>query len=183
MAVENDAIIGQSVNIRRRNLVWAVETDIVPTLQFKHFHVFMTYYTHASHVFYLWPFLWSLWTENCILYVGFEGLITTTMKPIFWGCILFLIAWGVLWWDWVCLGMPATRDYWVSHRRYTSMEHLVEWQLARETEVFGGNLSQCHLVHSKSLMPWPVNEPMSLSWEAVNKQPEVWHGFLVCNSR
>jgi hypothetical protein len=31
-----------------------------------------------------------------------------------------------------------------------SMEHLAKWELAGETEVLGGNLSQCHFSHHKS---------------------------------
>jgi hypothetical protein len=33
-----------------------------------------------------------------------------------------------------------------------SVEQSVEWELAGETEVLGGNLSQCHFTHHKSLM-------------------------------
>jgi hypothetical protein len=38
-----------------------------------------------------------------------------------------------------------------------SVEQSVEW-LARETEVLGENMSQCHFVHHKSHMTWPVFE-------------------------
>jgi hypothetical protein len=33
-----------------------------------------------------------------------------------------------------------------------SVEHLVEWELAGETEVLGDNLPQCNFVHHKSHM-------------------------------
>jgi hypothetical protein len=35
-----------------------------------------------------------------------------------------------------------------------SMDQWEEW-LAGETEVLGGNLPQCHIVHHKSHMTWP----------------------------
>jgi hypothetical protein len=35
-----------------------------------------------------------------------------------------------------------------------SMEHLVEWELAGETEVFGENLPQWHFVKHKYHMTW-----------------------------
>jgi hypothetical protein len=40
-----------------------------------------------------------------------------------------------------------------------SVELLVEWELAEETEVFGENLPQCHFVYHKSLMTWPGLNP------------------------
>jgi hypothetical protein len=45
--------------------------------------------------------------------------------------------------------VPASDDKWV----WSDMEHLVDWELAGETEALGGNLPQCHFVHHKSHMP------------------------------
>jgi hypothetical protein len=47
-----------------------------------------------------------------------------------------------------------------------SMEHLVEWELARETELFGGNLPQCHFVSQKSRMIFLGIESGAPRWEA-----------------
>jgi hypothetical protein len=44
--------------------------------------------------------------------------------------------------------------YCTSRGWWTSMEQLVEWELAGETEVFGKNLPKCHFVHHKSYMTW-----------------------------
>jgi hypothetical protein len=46
------------------------------------------------------------------------------------------------------------------------VEQSVEWELAGESEVLGGNLPQCHIVHHKSHMAWPELEPGSSLWEA-----------------
>jgi hypothetical protein len=40
-----------------------------------------------------------------------------------------------------------------------SMEHLVECELAGETEVLGESLPQCHFAHRKSHMTWRGIEP------------------------
>jgi hypothetical protein len=40
-----------------------------------------------------------------------------------------------------------------------SMEQLVEWELAEETEILVRNLSHCHFVHHKSHMNWHGIEP------------------------
>jgi hypothetical protein len=46
------------------------------------------------------------------------------------------------------------------------VEKLVEWRLAGETEVLGEDLPQCHFVHHKTHMIWPVLEPGPPRWEA-----------------
>jgi hypothetical protein len=49
-----------------------------------------------------------------------------------------------------------------------TVEQLVEWRLAGETEVLGENLPQLHFVHRKSHMTRPGLEPRPLRWEASN---------------
>jgi hypothetical protein len=44
-------------------------------------------------------------------------------------------------------------------------EQLVEWELAGETEVLGGDPPQFPFVHHKSQNIWPGIEPGSQSWE------------------
>jgi hypothetical protein len=46
-----------------------------------------------------------------------------------------------------------------------SVEQSVERELAGETEVLGGNMSQGHFVHHKSHMSWPELEPGPPWWE------------------
>jgi hypothetical protein len=41
------------------------------------------------------------------------------------------------------------------------LERSVEWELAGETEVLGGNLRLCYIVRRKSYMIWPEYEPGS----------------------
>jgi hypothetical protein len=43
---------------------------------------------------------------------------------------------------------------------------LVEWEMARKTEVLGEILPQHHFVHHKSYTTWRWMEVVSLLWEA-----------------
>jgi hypothetical protein len=47
-----------------------------------------------------------------------------------------------------------------------SVEKLVKWRLAGETEVLGENFPQRHLVQHKSQMPRPGFEPGPPRWDA-----------------
>jgi hypothetical protein len=47
-----------------------------------------------------------------------------------------------------------------------SVKQSVEWELAGETEVLGGNVPRRHFVHHKSHMTWPGTEPGPPRWEA-----------------
>jgi hypothetical protein len=46
-----------------------------------------------------------------------------------------------------------------------SVERLVEWELAGETEVLGENLPQPQFVYHKFGMTWPWPEPGPPRWE------------------
>jgi hypothetical protein len=44
------------------------------------------------------------------------------------------------------------------------VEQLVEWELAGETELVGGNLLPCHFAQNKSHMTWPDLTWPDLTW-------------------
>jgi hypothetical protein len=66
------------------------------------------------------------------------------------------------------LGTAATTGLLYQPQMMVTVEQLVEWRLAGETEVPEENLPQCHFVHLKSHMTWPGLEP--------GPPPELWHG-------
>jgi hypothetical protein len=57
------------------------------------------------------------------------------------------------------LGTAATTGLLYQAQVMVIVEKLVEWRLARETEVLWENLLQRHFVHHKSHMTRPVFEP------------------------
>jgi hypothetical protein len=74
--------------------------------------------------------------------------------------------WGWLWRNWWnedWQGKPncASPGWYVR----VIVEKLVEWRLAGDTEVLGGNLPQRHFVHHKFYMTRPRFEPGSLWWK------------------
>jgi hypothetical protein len=46
-----------------------------------------------------------------------------------------------------------------------TVEQAVEWELERETEVLGGTLVHCPIVHHKSHITWSRVEPGPPLWE------------------
>jgi hypothetical protein len=50
-----------------------------------------------------------------------------------------------------------------------SVEYLVEWELAKETEILSEELAKSHFVHYKSHMTWPALEPES---------SKLWHASI-----
>jgi hypothetical protein len=62
------------------------------------------------------------------------------------------------------LGMSATSGLLYLPRVIARMD-LVEWRLARETEVLGENLPQLHFLHHKSHLTRPGLEPGPPRWE------------------
>jgi hypothetical protein len=47
-------------------------------------------------------------------------------------------------------------------------EQLMEWELLRETQVFGENLLQCQFIYHKFQMTWSEIEPVPPRQEAVD---------------
>jgi hypothetical protein len=66
------------------------------------------------------------------------------------------------------LDTSATSDLLYLSRVIVKIENLVEWKLARETEVLGENLPQRHFVQHKSHLTKPVREPGPPRWEAID---------------
>jgi hypothetical protein len=101
------------------------------------------------------------WLRDGASWLQFPWTETMLSKPII-SSLFFLFSWGGV--RLSPLGTPATGWPTVP----ASDDRWCVWnsELAREREVVGENLPQCHLVHHKSYMTWPGHEPGQPWWEA-----------------